>query len=63
MWSEVYSADMFSVFQKNGILNPEYGDRYRKYILAPGGSVDGIDMIKNFLGRGLSFFFFFFCFF
>ena len=51
LWSEVYSADLFSVFQKEGIFNKDLGMRYRKTILAPGGSVDSIDSVRKFLGR------------
>jgi Zn-dependent oligopeptidase len=51
LWSEVYSADLFSIFEKEGLFNKELGMRYRKTILAPGGSVDSIDNVKKFLGR------------
>ena len=51
LWSEVYSADLFSVFEKEGLFNKELGMRYRKTILAPGGSVDSIENVKKFLGR------------
>lgn len=51
LWSEVYADDLFSQFQKEGILNPAIGMRYRKTILAPGGSRDSIDSLKIFLGR------------
>ena len=39
-WSKVYSCDLFSEFEKQGLLNKDIGMRYRKIILAPGGSVE-----------------------
>ncbi len=42
---------MFSVFEKNGIMNAETGKKYRQDILSKGGSEKEIDMVKEFLGR------------
>ncbi len=51
MYSEVFAYDMFSVFEKEGVLNPETGMRYRKQILAKGGTDDAMTLMRNFLGR------------
>uniref|UniRef100_A0A7S1TFZ1 Peptidase M3A/M3B catalytic domain-containing protein n=2 Tax=Compsopogon caeruleus TaxID=31354 RepID=A0A7S1TFZ1_9RHOD len=51
LYSEVFSADLFSKFASSSPLDQELGFRYRKSILAPGGSVDGLETVKNFLGR------------
>lgn len=51
MWSKVYAADMFTRFEKEGLLNAKTGSDYRTYILEPGGSQDAIHLITNFLKR------------
>src|SRR5262249_40258923 len=55
MWSLVISKDLFSAFDKQGILNPEPASRYRKMVLEPGGSKDAADLVKDFLQRDYTF--------
>ena len=55
MWSKVISKDLFTVFQENGLDNPEVAVKYRKMILEPGGSKDAAILVKDFLGRDYSF--------
>jgi len=51
LWSKVYAQDMYSIFEKEGILNPEVGQRYRKFILAAGANKEPMELVKEFLGR------------
>jgi len=51
MWSEVFSADVFSVFEEKGVMNSQLGQKLRDTYLAVGGSQDSTVGIKNFLGR------------
>jgi thimet oligopeptidase len=51
LWSKVYAQDMFSVFEKNGVMDKETGLKYRDVILSKGGSRDEMGMVVEFLGR------------
>jgi len=51
LWSEVYAADMFTRFEKEGILNAKTGADYRKWILETGGTDEPFNLIKAFLKR------------
>jgi thimet oligopeptidase len=55
MWSLVIAKDMFSQFEKNGLLDPTTAKRYRESVLAQGGSKDAADLVKDFLGREYGF--------
>jgi thimet oligopeptidase len=55
LWSDVISKDLLSEFKKNGLLDAKTAGRYRDTILAPGGSRDAADMVKEFLGRPYGF--------
>ena len=51
LWSKVYAQDMYSVFEKNGLLDKNTGKRYRDIILAKGGSEDELSLVEQFLQR------------
>ena len=52
MWAEVLDADAFEAFKETGdIFNQQVAERFRKYILTPGGIDDGMTMYRNFRGR------------
>ena len=55
MWSLVIAKDLFTVFRREGLLNPEPAARYRKAILEPGGSAKAKDLVRSFLGRDYDF--------
>jgi thimet oligopeptidase len=50
-WSLVYAQDMFQRFKELGMLDPKAGMYYRQKILARGGTIDAMDMVKDYLGR------------
>lgn len=53
-WSVVIADDLFTEFQKNGLRDRATAQRYRKFVLAPGGSKPAEDLISDFLGRPIS---------
>ncbi len=55
MWSLVIAKDMFSRFERNGILDPKTAMDYRVTILEPGGSKDAAELVRDFLGRPYDF--------
>ena len=50
-WAEVLSADVFSKFATEGILNPQTGKRFLQTVLTQGGVKDPLDMFVAFMGR------------
>jgi len=50
-WAEVLSADAYSLFEENGVLDNRCGRRFCDEILAVGGSRPAIDSFKAFRGR------------
>jgi oligopeptidase A len=50
-WAEVLSADAYSLFEENGVLNMTVGLRFRNEILAVGGSRDAMKSFVAFRGR------------
>eukprot|EP00511_Aplanochytrium_stocchinoi_P013703 CAMPEP_0204890144 /NCGR_PEP_ID=MMETSP1349-20130617/24420_1 /ASSEMBLY_ACC=CAM_ASM_000710 /TAXON_ID=215587 /ORGANISM="Aplanochytrium stocchinoi, Strain GSBS06" /LENGTH=108 /DNA_ID=CAMNT_0052054685 /DNA_START=9 /DNA_END=335 /DNA_ORIENTATION=- len=54
LYSEVFAYSLLDEFKScsgGNVINPTLGMKYRKCILEPGASVDGFDMLENFLGR------------
>ena len=51
LWSEVYAADMFTRFEKEGLLSPKTGADYRSVILENGNMIEATELLKQFLGR------------
>ena len=51
IWSEVLDCDAFKAYTETGdIFNKEIAEKFRKYILAPGGTEEADVMYKNFRG-------------
>jgi len=55
MWSLVIAKDLFTVFQREGLLSPAPAGRYRRAVLEPGGSRKAADLVRAFLGRPYAF--------
>ena len=50
-WAEVLSADAYSLFEENGVLDPETGKRFWNEILGVGGSRPAMESFVAFRGR------------
>ena len=51
IWSEILDAESVDWFKENGGLTRANGDHFRKQLLSRGGSIDSMQMFKNFRGR------------
>ena len=50
-WAEVLSADAYSLFEEQGVLNPVTGAKFRSEILAVGGARNAMQSFVSFRGR------------
>jgi oligopeptidase A len=50
-WAEVLAADAYSLFEQMGVLSPVAGERFRREVLARGGSRPALDSFVAFRGR------------
>ncbi len=51
LWSEKLDADTVEWFKENGGLQRKNGDHFRQALLSRGGSMDALEMFRNFRGR------------
>ncbi len=51
IWSEVLDAETVEWFKNNGGLKRSNGDRFRNELLSRGGSLDSMQMYRNFRGQ------------
>ena len=50
-WAEVLAADAFAAFEESGVFDRNTAERFRRSILAIGGSRDALDAFIDFRGR------------
>jgi peptidyl-dipeptidase Dcp len=51
LWSEKLDADTVEWFKENGGLLRKNGDHFRKTLLSRGGTLEAMDLFRNFRGR------------
>jgi peptidyl-dipeptidase Dcp len=52
IWAEVLDADAFNAFVQAGdVYDEEYAAKYRKYVLASGGTDDSMELYRQFRGQ------------
>lgn len=55
LWSKAYAQDLFTRFEKDGVMSRSAGMAYRHDILEPGGSREPDALLHSFLGRPLNY--------
>lgn len=55
LWSKVYAQDLFTRFEKDGVMSTSAGMAYRRDILEPGGVREPDALLQAFLGRPLNY--------
>jgi peptidyl-dipeptidase Dcp len=51
IWAEVFDADTGEWFKENGGLTRSNGDHLRGKLMSQGGSIDSLEMFRDFRGR------------
>jgi peptidyl-dipeptidase Dcp len=51
VWAEVLDADAFEAFKEHGLFDKETAAKFRKYVLALGGTQDAMELYKEFRGK------------
>jgi thimet oligopeptidase len=54
-WSLVIAKDLLTPFETSGLMAKDVTYAYRDKVLAPGGSRDAAELVRNFLGREYDF--------
>ena len=54
LWSKRYAQDMFTRFEREGVLDPKAGRAYRDEILAPSGTEEPDVLVGRFLRRAVN---------
>jgi thimet oligopeptidase len=54
-WSLVIAKDLLTPFEQKGLMSKDVTLAYRDKVLAPGGSRDAAELVRNFLGRDYDF--------
>ena len=55
MWSLVIAKDLLTPFAGDELMSTDVTYRYRDRVLAPGGSKDAAELVRDFLGREYDF--------